>query len=148
MDDNTALLRQYYQRKPHMVTPEAARILADQPPATEEEEHLLVAAELDRLMPGEWCHVPNGGSRHPAEAAKLKRMGVEPGIPDFLIFRRPPRHPQASGCAIELKRRTGGRLSPQQRQAMAMLVDNGWAVHRANGYEDAVRVLREEGYLS
>ena len=147
MNDNTALLRQYYTRKPHMVTPEAVRVLKDQPPATEEEEQLLVAAELDRLMPGEWCHVPNGGSRHPAEAAKLKRMGVTPGIPDILIFRRPPAHPDASGCAIELKRTSGGRLSPDQRRVLVMLDHNGWRTYRASGYEDAVRVLREEGYL-
>ena len=31
-------------------------------------------------------HVPNGGKRHVWEAAKFKRMGVVPGIPDILIL--------------------------------------------------------------
>lgn len=34
-----------------------------------------------------FLHVPNGGSRHPAEAAELKRMGTKPGVSDLLIFR-------------------------------------------------------------
>jgi hypothetical protein len=34
-----------------------------------------------------FLHVPNGGSRHPAEAAKLKRMGTKAGVFDLLIFR-------------------------------------------------------------
>lgn len=38
-------------------------------------------AELPAL---EWLyHVPNGGSRHKAEAGKLKAMGVKRGVPDL-----------------------------------------------------------------
>ena len=31
-------------------------------------------------------HVPNGGKRNPREAAKLKSMGVVPGIPDLQYY--------------------------------------------------------------
>ena len=44
-----------------------------------------------------WFHPANGGSRHPAEAAKLKGMGVRPGVSDLLVF-----WPTGMG-AIELK---------------------------------------------
>ena len=47
-----------------------------------------------------WFHCPNGGSRNIAEAAKLKAMGVKPGIPDILVLEK--RH-FYSGLAIELK---------------------------------------------
>lgn len=30
-------------------------------------------------------HVPNGGKRNSIEAAKLKAMGVRPGVPDLLL---------------------------------------------------------------
>ena len=41
----------------------------------------------------EWCawrripvfHIPGGGSRHPAEAARLKAQGVKAGVPDLCI---------------------------------------------------------------
>lgn len=45
-------------------------------------------------------HIPNGGSRNKAEAAKLKRMGVKAGVPDiFLPVPKNGRH----GLYIELK---------------------------------------------
>lgn len=31
-------------------------------------------------------HSPNGGSRHPVEAAKFKRMGVKAGYPDLILI--------------------------------------------------------------
>ena len=36
--------------------------------------------ELDLLF-----HIPNGGSRHPREAANLKRQGVKAGVPDLFL---------------------------------------------------------------
>jgi TPR repeat protein len=30
-------------------------------------------------------HCPSGGSRHKAEAARLKMQGVIPGVPDFFL---------------------------------------------------------------
>lgn len=45
-------------------------------------------------------HIPNGGSRHPAEAAKLKRMGVKKGVSDLLM---PVKVGIYSGIWIEFK---------------------------------------------
>lgn len=45
-------------------------------------------------------HIPNGGSRHPAEAAKLQRQGVKKGISDiFLPYAVGDHH----GLYIEMK---------------------------------------------
>lgn len=44
-----------------------------------------VAKLLDHLG-WRWCHVPNGGKRGKTEAARLKGLGVKPGVPDVLIF--------------------------------------------------------------
>jgi hypothetical protein len=52
-------------------------------------------------------HVPNGEHRNIATANKLKRMGVLPGVADFLAFTH-SRH-----VAIELKD-TGGKQSSDQ----------------------------------
>ena len=60
-----------------------------------------------------WIHaIPNGGSRHPAEARNLKRQGVKKGVSDiFVPYARHGRH----GLYIEMKRKKGGRISPEQR---------------------------------
>lgn len=82
---------------------------------TEEQEQAMVIEwatysqgkfpELRYLM-----HIPNGEERHPAVAAKLKRMGVKPGVPDlFLPVARGGWH----GLFIEMKRK-GGRVRPEQ----------------------------------
>lgn len=49
-------------------------------------------------------HIPNGGSRHPAEALNLKRMGVKPGVPDLFL---PFPSMKYSGLWIEMKSMTG-----------------------------------------
>lgn len=49
--------------------------------------HMAVAKHLEEwAWPSAfWWHTPNGEKRDPATAAKLKRMGVKPGVHDFLI---------------------------------------------------------------
>ncbi len=56
-----------------------------------------------------WFHVPNGEHRSKRTGARLKAMGVQPGIAD-LIFLTP-----FGMYAVELKR-PGGRLSPEQKR--------------------------------
>jgi len=53
-------------------------------------------------------HVPNGGNRNIAEAQKFKRMGVMPGVADFLMFT------PYCAIAIELKDE-GGKQSDAQK---------------------------------
>lgn len=52
-------------------------------------------------------HVPNGGTRNKAEAAKLKALGVIPGIPDIIcLYNNKP-------IAIEFKTSSGKLSKPQ-----------------------------------
>lgn len=54
-----------------------------------------------------WCHVPNGGKRGKIEAAKLKKMGVKPGVADVLIIKN------QRAYWIELKAEKGRQSGPQ-----------------------------------
>ena len=53
-------------------------------------------------------HVPNGGNRNLAEALKFKRMGVLPGVADFLMFAE-------ADIAIELKDKGGDQSKAQKK---------------------------------
>ena len=55
-------------------------------------------------------HIPNGGSRNKAEAARLKRQGVKAGVPDICI---PVPRGGYHGMYIEMKY---GRNKPRETQ--------------------------------
>lgn len=82
----------------------------------------------------EWLfHIPNGGSRHKAEAGKLKAMGVKPGVPDlFLPVSRHIYH----GLFIELKNETG-KLSKLQSEWSFNLRNLGYLVEFCFGWKMA-----------
>ena len=85
-------------------------------------------------------HVPNGGSRHPAEAQKLRRMGVVRGVSDlFLPVARHGYH----GIWIEMKRKHGGRLSPDQKDWIEGMREEGYKAERADGADEAIAILEE-----
>ena len=80
--------------------------------------------------------IPNGGSRHPIEAANLKKQGVKPGIPDiFLAYPTIKYH----GLWIELKRLnpTPGILTCNQIMWLDKLKRCGYSAAVAYGWEDA-----------
>ena len=60
------------------------------------QQNLKLYPELELMFA-----IPNGGSRHKAEAAKLKAMGVKTGVSDILL---PVCKGAYSGLWIELKR--------------------------------------------
>jgi len=70
-------------------------------PPSEFAKHCVIA-DIVRLfaMPGwKWTHLPFGEHRSPATAGRLKRMGVNPGWPDFLFV-----SPTGQHHYVELKR--------------------------------------------
>ena len=84
--------------------------------------------------------IPNGGSRHPVEAARLKAQGVKAGIPDiFLPVARGGYH----GLYIEMKRKKGGRISVDQQQMIDALRDQGYRVEVCKGAEEASKTIKE-----
>lgn len=62
-------------------------------------------------------HVPNDGSRHKAEAGRLRAEGVKAGVPDLCL---PVARGQYHGLYIELKRQRGGRTSDHQSEVAHM----------------------------
>lgn len=84
--------------------------------------------------------IPNGGSRHPAEAANLKRQGVKAGVPDMFL---PVSRGTSHGLFIELKRRKGGRVSDEQRRWLNELERQGFAARVCKGADEAMKTMIE-----
>ena len=84
--------------------------------------------------------VPNGGSRHPAEAARLKQQGVKAGVPDMCL---PVARGGYHGLYIELKRVKGGRVSEQQKQWLSALNGQGYKAVVCKGAEEALDALQK-----
>lgn len=90
--------------------------------------------------------VPNGGKRNKREARALVASGMVAGVPDLLIFDRPPNRPEAVGVALELKRAKGGKVSEAQQRWLVALADRGWVAIVAHGAAEALSKLQELGY--
>jgi len=73
--------------------------------------------------------IPNGGGRSMAQGAALKAEGVTAGVPDLFV--------PAWGLWVEMKRSTGGVVSPVQRDWIAYLEGIGHRVIVGRGFEDA-----------
>ena len=87
-------------------------------------------------------HIPNGGSRGKAEAARFKAEGVKAGVPDlFLPVARGPYH----GLFIEMKRQKGGKVSDAQKAWILDLIDQGYLAVVCYGCKDAAELI--EDYL-
>lgn len=94
--------------------------------------HMAVTGRLPELA--RLFHVPNGGSRGPAEAGRFKAMGVKPGVPDvFLDVPRGGFH----GLRIEMKRRRGGVLSDEQAEWLDYYNANGYRAVVCYGWDEA-----------
>ena len=110
---------------------------------TEEQEQIAViewAMLMEKQAPelALLYHCPNGADRHPAVAAKLKKQGVKPGVPDLFL---PVARGTAHGLYIEMKRQKGGRVSEDQKAWMEALTQQGYACVVAHGAEEACDVI-------
>lgn len=83
--------------------------------------------------------IPNGGSRHPAEAARLKKQGVKPGVPD--IFLPVPRG-RYHGLYIEMKREKTGVVSDDQRKWIHFLESMDFKTTVCFGFDAAKYVIQ------
>ena len=85
-------------------------------------------------------HIPNGGKRGKAEAARFKAQGVKAGMPDIHL-------PAARGgfhsLYIELKRLEGGSVSQHQKDRIADLREEGNRVEVCKGWEEAAQVIMD-----
>ena len=79
--------------------------------------------------------IPNGEKRAITVAKRLKAEGVVRGIPDLYI--------PAWNLWVEMKRISGGRLSPEQRGMIQYLEGIGQKVIVAKGAADASKQILE-----
>jgi hypothetical protein len=79
--------------------------------------------------------IPNGEKRSITVAKRLKAEGVVRGIPDLFI-------PQWN-LWVEMKRKTGGRLSPEQKSMISYLEGVGHKVIVGKGAGDASKQVLE-----
>jgi hypothetical protein len=111
------------------------------PPPLEFEVHCMVADLLQKwISPGWlWWHTPNGEARSKATAGRLKRMGVRPGVSDFLLL-----SPDGQLHALELKRK-GERPNDDQAVFLAMVHAVGGRADWVDTFDGAVKILKDWG---
>ncbi len=69
---------------------------------------------------------------------KLKAMGKRKGVSDLVVLL-----PGARAVFIELKRKTGGVVSPEQEQWRQEVSALGFEAHICHGFDDAVTLINE-----
>lgn len=113
-------------------------------PIEDTEQELVIRWSIGQI--GTWpelallYHPANGGKRGKQEAAKFKRMGVKPGVPDLCL---PVARGGFHGLYVEMKRRDGGRVSSEQRTWLAHLTAQGYRALVAEGHEQAIALIRD-----
>jgi len=83
--------------------------------------------------------IPNGGQRHPAVAAKLKREGVLAGIPDIFI---PKPCGDWHGMYIEMKYGKNN-LSEKQKRVISILQEHGYRVDVCYNALEAISAVQD-----
>lgn len=91
-----------------------------------------------------FCAIPNGGTRKPREAARMKGEGVEAGAPDWMLFVPSKTH---TGLALEFKSEKG-RVSVAQKAFHVKLCAHGWRVECPTTPEGAWSALCDHLNLS
>ena len=79
--------------------------------------------------------IPNGGKRSISAGKKFKAEGVVAGVPDLFI-------PEWN-LWVEMKRESGGRLSPDQKEMIAYLERIGHCVVVGKGARDASKQIMD-----
>ncbi|MBO0715729.1 MAG: VRR-NUC domain-containing protein [Rhizobiales bacterium] len=103
--------------------------------------HCMVADVLRRWLTEGWVytHVPNGELRSKSTGARLKRMGLIPGWPDFILL-SDDGHPHF----LELKRK-GMSLSENQYVFAEWACDRGLPYAVCDNFDAALGQLKTWG---
>lgn len=101
----------------------------------EDNLQMQVCDYLARVCPVFFWAVPNGGVRNPREAARLKRMGVRPGVFDlhFLLD-------EGRLGVIELKVKPNG-LTPEQKIFQSWVLESGGSAATCYSIKDVYDTL-------
>ena len=102
--------------------------------------------ELDLMF-----HIPNGGKRGKAEAARFKAEGVKAGGPDIFFTKAKWIETKRTdggfdnrfycGLFVEMKRISGGTVSAEQDRWLEELRRAGYAAEVARGWEAAAAII-------
>jgi hypothetical protein len=113
------------------------------PPAPERRTHIALADELRHTAAAGWwwSHIPSGELRTKETGALLKRMGLKPGMADFLLVDIVGRH-----YWLELKRGPNP-LSDDQEEFARQMRRRSVPYAVARDYDAAVRQLQAWGVL-
>lgn len=95
-------------------------------------QHLRLWGRSDVI----WYHPANGGARSKRAGARMKLMGVVPGVPDLAFVLS-----DGSPAYIELKA-AGGRLEPPQRAFQAKCAVMGVPYVVCYSLDSALAILR------
>lgn len=85
-------------------------------------------------------HVANEGTGSAVRGLKQKRQGVRAGVSD--LFLSVPR----GGCGglwIEMKRRIGGYVRPEQKEFLRMMQALGYDTSVCNGVDAAIKKIND-----
>jgi hypothetical protein len=106
--------------------------------------HCVIADFVRRWLHPSWraTHLPFGEHRSPATAARLKRMGVTPGWPDWMFV-----GPGRTVFWLELKRAKTGRVTGPQAEMATHLVACGFGYLCTSSVDDAIAALKDAGIL-
>lgn len=111
-------------------------------PSEEQEQAVVIewAMLMSRQFPDleNLFHIGNGGFRTKSEAARLKKIGVKPGVSDLFL---PAPVGKYHGLWIEMKKKKGGRLEPEQKDWLERMNRKGYLALRANGSDEACDIL-------
>lgn len=116
--------------------------------ATEEQEQMAFVNWLNiNHIPHFHCPNEVGGQTKSlrVRAVKMKRMGVSRGVPDLLVFI--PVYGTTGDvdayqmCAVEMKRKTGGRTSTEQKEWLDILQASGVMCAVCKGADEAIAFI-------
>jgi hypothetical protein len=85
---------------------------------------------------GLFFSVPNGGTRNPREAMKLKATGLVPGIPDLIFLWN------GKVYGFELKTEKGV-LSPKQKEIHEIWAANGICVYIVRTLAEVIEIIEK-----
>jgi hypothetical protein len=114
------------------------------PPAPERRTHIALADTLRRFAGNDWLwfHVPNGEHRSKETGALLLRMGVMPGVFDFLLI-----SPTGVHHWLELKGGAKADMSIAQIRFRHELQIRGVPYGVARSFDQAVAFLQTWGVI-
>lgn len=129
--------------KPLAIRPFKSKAPRAKPIDREGQEQAALMREIELRYPEVFeliYHVPNGGHRVKAVAAKLKAQGVKAGIPDLVL---PMARGGYFGLYIEFKATfEPAPVSTSQKDCLRRLNDQGYLAVVCQGHFDAMECLR------